>query len=187
MIEEDDTVGFDIGTTVPFIAKWLKDDVKIDAVCVSVDCAMEFYHKENTNLILSGGYLHRDSGVFFQSDEGFAFLGRVRTDKVFLSAAGIHPELGLTCYHDFHVSIKRKLMNSTGQIILVADSTKFGMLSPVYFADLKEIDILVTDDGIPSDYRMKLQDLGVDVVVQPRFSNANLAPQAATWVAGVNG
>lgn len=164
LIKENETVGFDLGTTVPFIAKYLKNDIRINALCVTFECATELYYKKNVNLILPGGHLHRDSDVF-QSDEGIAFLGKVRTDKVFISAAGIHTDLGLTCYHDFHVTIKKLLMKSTKKIILVADSTKFGMTNPSYFADIINIDALITDANIPPEYRDFLESSGIELII----------------------
>lgn len=164
LISENETIGLDIGTTIPFIAKYLPKDMHLSAICVTFESAFELYHKPNVNLILSGGYLDRDSDVF-HSDEGVAFLSKVRTDKVFISAAGIDRNLGLTCYHDFHVTLKKLFMNSSKQIILVADSSKFGLVSPSYFGNLSDIDILITDENISSEYIKICDDLGIKLII----------------------
>lgn len=164
LINDNETVGFDIGTTVPFIAKYLRNDISINAICVTFECALEIYHKKNTNMLLPGGYLDRDTDLF-RSDEGITFLSKIRTDKVFLSTAGIDKNLGLTCYNDFHVTIKKLLMQSSNQIILVADSTKFGMVSPSFFGALDSIHTIITDDKIPLEYKMLFEDSGVEVII----------------------
>ena len=164
LVNQGEAVGFDIGTTVPFIAKYLDRDINITAVCVTFECAMELYNKKNVNLFITGGYLHRDSDVF-SSDEGIELLKKVRTDKVFLSAGGIDAELGLTCYHDFHVMIKKIMMKHSKKIILVADSTKFGNVKPSYFADLRDIHALITDENIPDHYRDLITGMGIELII----------------------
>lgn len=164
LVQPGETVAFDIGSTTYFIAKYIERDLHLSALCVTFACARELYHKQNVNLILTGGHLHRDSDVI-TSDEGIDIIRKIRTDKVFLSAGGIDEKLGLTCYHDFHVVIKRALMESSKKIILVADSSKFGNVTPSYYADLKEIHALITDGGIPETYRRALADFGVELLI----------------------
>lgn len=164
MIKEGETIGFDIGTTVPFIAKYLDRNIKISAVCVTFECAIELYNKKNINLILTGGVLHRDSDVF-DSYEGIELLKKIRTDKIFVSAGGIDDKLGLTCYHDFHVKIKKIMMSSSKKKILVADSSKFDNVKPSYFADLKDIDAIITDENIPQKYKNILSELGIELII----------------------
>jgi DeoR family deoxyribose operon repressor len=164
LINDNETIGFDIGTTIPFIAKYISGDKKLSAVCVSFECAYELYHKKNANIILPGGYLDRDSDVFY-CEEGISFLSKIRTDKVFISAAGIDKKLGLTCYHNFHVTIKNMLMQSSKRIILVADSTKFGMVSPSHFGDLVNIDTVITDDNISNEYRDVIESLKINLII----------------------
>ena len=164
MINENETIGFDIGTTVPLIAKYIPGDKKISAVCVSFECAYELYNKKNTNIILPGGYLDRDSDVLY-SEEGVSFLSKIRTDKVFISAAGIEKKLGLTCYHNLHVTIKNILMRSSKQVIVVADSSKFGMVSPAHFGDLLSVDTIITDNNISAEYRETIENLKINLII----------------------
>jgi DeoR family deoxyribose operon repressor len=164
LINNGEAVGFDLGTTIPFIAKYLDRAIQITAICVTFECVMELYNKKNVNLLISGGYLHRDSDVF-SSDEGIELLKKIRTDKVFLSAGGIDAKLGLTCYHDFHVEIKKILMKSSKKTILVSDSSKFGNVKPSYFADLRDIQALITDENIPDQYKELITGMGIELII----------------------
>ncbi len=164
LIRPGETVAFDIGTTTLFIAKYVDRDIDINALCVTFECAMELYNKKNTKLIVTGGYLHRDSDVI-SSDEGIEIIKKIRTDKVFLSAGGIDSKLGLTCYHDFHVVIKRALMDSTKKKILVSDSSKCGEITPSFYADISEIDSFITDSNIPESYAKLVQNMGIELII----------------------
>ena len=164
LINDGDTIGFDIGTTTPFIAKNLKKDIHITAVCTTFECAEDLYAKKNVNLLVTGGVLHRESDVF-RSDEGLQLLKSVRMDKTFISAGGIDTDLGLTCYHNYHIEIKKHLMESSKQIILVSDSSKFGHVKPSFFANISAIDILITDSGIQENYRELLEELEIELII----------------------
>ncbi len=164
LIKNDETIGFDIGTTIPFIARNLNRDISITAVCTTFECAIELYNKKNINLLITGGFLHRESDVF-RSEEGVQILKKTRMDKAFISAGGIDADLGLTCYHEFHIEIKKLLMESSKQVILIADSSKFGHVKPSYFANLSDIDTLITDKGIPDTYRKLTVDLGIELII----------------------
>ncbi len=47
----------------------------------------------------------------------------------------------------------------------MTDSSKFGTTKSVYFADLKDFDTLVTDEGIPDAYRSRAEELGIKLLV----------------------
>jgi len=164
LVNPGETIGFDLGSTTYFIAKYIERNIKINALCVTFECAIELYHKTNINLIMTGGYLHRNSDII-SSDEGIEIIKRIRTDKVFISTGGIDKKLGLTCFHDSHVVIKRTLMESSKKVILVSDSSKFGTVTPSYYADLTEIDALITDSNIPEEYKNNLESLGVELII----------------------
>jgi DeoR family fructose operon transcriptional repressor len=51
------------------------------------------------------------------------------------------------------------------RVVCLADSSKVGAESPVRFAELAEVDVLVTDDGIAAADRRALERAGVEVVV----------------------
>jgi len=44
------------------------------------------------------------------------------------------------------------------RVVLVADSTKWGVVGLSTIADLEEVDVFVTDDGLPEDARKIVGD-----------------------------
>ena len=50
-------------------------------------------------------------------------------------------------------------------IVLLADSSKFGKTGFGKICELRDIDILVTDEGLPDSVRTKLEELGVHVII----------------------
>jgi DeoR family deoxyribose operon repressor len=164
LVQPNETIFLDSGSTTPFIAKHLSADLPLTVLCYTFTNALEFYPRKNTNLILLGGFLHRDSNIF-HSVENRALISKTRADRAYISTGGLDSELGLTTYFYYEADIKREMIRSARQIVLVADSTKFGKISVTHFAGLDEIDMIITDDGIPGEYREILADRGIELVI----------------------
>jgi len=170
LVRPHETIFLDSGTTTPFVAKNLEPELPITVLCYTFTNAMEFYPRNNANLILLGGMFHRDSNIF-HSVESYGLIRNTRADKAFISTGGIDPEMGLTTFFDYEATIKREMIRSARQIILVTDSTKFGNISVTHFAELEEIDMIITDDGITEDCRKKIADRGIQLVIARREDN----------------
>ena len=97
----------------------------------------------------------------FAGEDGVNFIRSIRANKLFISAAGIHEDLGISCANSYEVPIKRAILQSAKQHILVADSSKFGVVRSAYFCDLEDIDIVITDTGLSPEWRNILQERGV--------------------------
>jgi DeoR family fructose operon transcriptional repressor len=57
------------------------------------------------------------------------------------------------------------MMQVADEVIVVADSTKFGRQSLTHLCPLGDIDHLVVDDGITEDWRGKVTAVGVDLLI----------------------
>lgn len=164
LVQPHETIYLDSGTTTPFVAKHLSPELPITVLCYTITNALEFYPRKNANLILLGGIFHRDSHIF-HSDENLALITKTRADKAFISTGGLDPELGLTTYFYYEAEIKREMIRSARQIILVTDSTKLGKISVTHFAGLDEIDMIITDNGISEEYRQIIKDLEIELII----------------------
>jgi DeoR family deoxyribose operon repressor len=164
LVNPGDTIMIDIGTTTEMLAKNLSVDSPITVICFTMNVLQEVYKKRVENLIMGGGYYHPDTQLF-EAQETVSFLKQMRASKYFMSAAGINPELGLTCANQYEVGIKQACINSSLEVILLADSAKFGKLRPAYFASLKDVDLIITDDGLSEEWRGALADLSIKAQV----------------------
>jgi DeoR/GlpR family transcriptional regulator of sugar metabolism len=164
LVQPHETIFLDSGSTTPFIAKHIGAELPMTVLCYTFTNALEFYPRQNTNLILLGGYFHRDSNIF-HSVENRALISNTRADRAFISTGGLDADLGLTTYFYYEADIKREMIRSARQIVLVTDSTKFGKISITHFAGLDEIDAIITDEGIPVEYREILTVRGIELII----------------------
>lgn len=73
-------------------------------------------------------------------------------DTVFLSAMGWTAENGFTDDPNMlEIQVKKAMVRSAKQIVLLIDSSKFGAVSLARFLDPFAVDHLVTDRQIPED------------------------------------
>ncbi len=59
---------------------------------------------------------------------------------------------------------KTAMVTQAGRRIVLADSSKAGLVQLVTFAELGEIDVLVTDSGLSDSYTQLFEDNGIEVV-----------------------
>ncbi|QTQ17409.1 DeoR/GlpR transcriptional regulator [Treponema parvum] len=72
----------------------------------------------------------------------------------------------MTCGHSFEVIVKRSAFNSSSTKYLLADSSKFGKVAGSYFAQLHEIDIVITDEEISKDWKTYMEEeLGIQLYI----------------------
>ena len=101
----------------------------------------------------------------FESSEGINIIKEHRATKYFFSASGIHEHLGMTCSYAFEVLTKRAGLASSVCKILLADSSKFGIITTSYFAKLNEADIIITDTGISGEWKKTIEDMGIELYI----------------------
>lgn len=162
LICENDTVFFDIGTTLLSIARNLDTSKNITAFTSSLRCAIALSEK-GFKVIIPGGNLR--SGEFSisgfiaeQSMEQFNF------DKALIGVAGID-ENQITDFIPEEANLRRQIIKNARKTIVVADHTKFGNRAICNVCKTKDIDILITDEKAPHDILKKLEKKGIQVII----------------------
>ena len=77
---------------------------------------------------------------------------------------GIDLNAGVTTFNEVF-TVSKAMCNAAREVILMADSSKFGRKSPNIVCSLESVDKLITDAGIPADFRAALEKKGIEVIV----------------------
>jgi DeoR/GlpR family transcriptional regulator of sugar metabolism len=85
-------------------------------------------------------------------------------DKVFIGVVGIS-ERGLSIAHEEDGMVKRKMISQANQVIALADHSKLGVTDFFLYADLHEIDLLITDKEPDKSFRDLLDKNNVELLV----------------------
>ncbi|MEZ6115868.1 MAG: DeoR/GlpR family DNA-binding transcription regulator [Pirellulaceae bacterium] len=162
LVQDGDTILLDGGSTTYELAQQLVGRT-IQVVTNSLPVATLFTSGGSSDLVLIGGYLHQRTGVCI-GPYANEMLQRLNVQRAFLSVAGIS-ERGCFNSNLLLVETEKAMMESADEVIVLADSTKFGHQSLALMCELSEIDRLVVDNQISADWRKRLSQANVDVVV----------------------
>src|SRR5205814_142345 len=130
----------------------------------AVNIGMELSSSDRIQTTLTGGSLRWAGAFSLVGPAAIESLAVVVMDRLFLGATGVDPERGATVIQAEEAAVFRAMVRQARQRIVVADSSKLGHVSPSVVCTPKDIDLLITDDGISEDLAQKFQAAGVKVL-----------------------
>jgi DeoR family deoxyribose operon repressor len=160
LIEADDIIIIDAGTTTKYVAKYIPDNLPLTVLCYTLNALLELHQKNACKIIFAGGYFHKNTQMC-ESTEGLKLINKVRSTKSFVAAAGVSKDLGVTTPNHYEMETKTAVMSNSLSKILLVDSSKFGKISSTFYAKLSDFDVIITDAGIPVEYEQIIRDEGI--------------------------
>ena len=164
LIEPRQTVMMDSGTTINALAHEIQRDMGITVVCWSLNIIEVLSKSSDCTIISSGGLYHPETQMF-ESDQGMEIIRSSRASTAFISAGGIHEEMGVTSPFQYEAAYKRAALGSSTTSVLLVDSTKFGRVCTSHIGEISDFDIVITDDQIDPGSRDALLAHGVRLIV----------------------
>jgi len=144
LISDGDSIILDASTTAVSIAKMLKGKKRLTVITNSIEVMVELADTHDWNIISTGGYLKGDS-LAFTGTRAVADVATFYADKLIFSCKGLDISRGVLDSNDAFAQVKREMIKSAKTKILATDQTKFDRTALAKIADIKEIDMVVTD------------------------------------------
>jgi len=164
LLKPGDSIIVDAGSTMEYFVNAIPRGMNLSVFCFSLNILMCLLEKGDSRIMMTGGLYH-DSSMMFESREAIKLVSGSRSNKAFISASGVNLELGVTCSDVFESELKRTAIKSAQERILLVDSSKFGKVQTGFFAEVKDFDRIITEEGAPCDMVEAIRDLGVLVDV----------------------
>lgn len=175
LIEPEDTVIIDVGTTALEVARALPAAFRGRVLTNSVPVAMMLADRGDIDLLLCGGQVRRGDAAC-SGAHAEAFFSEFYADKAFLGSGGVHAEAGLTDYYPPEVAVRRIIIAHTASCYVLADSSKLGTIAVHRVCPLDSITAVITDDAAPEE----LSDLrSAGVTLLPATSPDRMSLNAA--------
>jgi DeoR family L-fucose operon activator len=160
LIQPYDRIILDASSTAFYLAQMIPTDLPVTVLTNSVNIIVELNKKQKTEVISTGGILSKNSMSFIGPvSEGT--LGMYNVNKAFLSCMGLHFETGITDSNELQVLVKKKMIQVTEQVILLADHSKFGLKSFVHLTNFDQIHMIITDSNIELQHQESMNHLGI--------------------------
>ncbi len=163
LVSDGDTIILDSGTTTQQIARHIKNKKDLKVITNGLNIAMEIIGAKDIQIILLGGVIRQNSYSvvgYFAED----MLKQLSADKCFLGVDAIDSNFGLSTPNLEESEVNKAMGQIADEIILVADSSKFGRRSLSQIIPLSEVNKIISDDAIQSKTLDELLALGVKVI-----------------------
>lgn len=162
-VPREGSVLLDAGTTTARLAELLPADGNLTVVTNGVPIALQLAQRANCTVLMLGGRVR--SRTLAQVDAwALRSLADLHVDVAFIAADGVSPRHGLTTPDLVEAETKRAMVAAASRVVLVADSSKVGQVHLARFADIEQIDVFVTDDGLDDRAAEEFQLAGPQVV-----------------------
>ncbi len=119
--------------------------------------------QKGTRLLVPSGAVFREQNIILAA-AGEASMPRFHAPKLFMGSAAVGHQ-GIMQADVVLVASERRFIDHAEQVILMVDSSKFEKSSGTIVCSLDEIDMIITDSGIPNAMCVALEKAGVDVLI----------------------
>ncbi len=154
------------GTTTFALAQCLLDVPGLTVVTNSLRVANLFsgnHSPDVASVVLTGGM--RTASDALVGPVADLTIASLHFDTLFLGCTGLDPEVGLSTPNLAEAETNRALIKVARRVVVLADHTKWGVVSLASFAPVEKISVLVTDVLLPADAHAELAGRVGEIVV----------------------
>jgi DeoR/GlpR family transcriptional regulator of sugar metabolism len=147
LIEDGDIVFLNSGTTTTQVVHHIRSDAEITIFTNNLNAVLEMGEPGFHHYLVGGEYQPRSKSLTGR----FAIenLKQVYANKTILGVDGISIKHGCTVPTNAEAEVVRQMIERTlGKVIVVADHSKWGVVSNFQIATIDEVDIFVTDEAL---------------------------------------
>ena len=164
LITKDDSIIIASGTTVQAFARCIKPIHRLTVISASLPASVILAHDEAVQIIQLGGVMRHTSmsvvGRYAETE-----LSDFSCSKLFLGVDGIDLEFGSTTKAVRVGEHYRVMMRTAQKTIVLADSSKFRRRGFSKIASMNEVDLIITDAGVPDKIVHSIEDLGIEIAI----------------------
>jgi DeoR family transcriptional regulator, fructose operon transcriptional repressor len=163
LVDAGDTLYLNGGTTTLQVFRHLRAP-GLKVITNHVGIALESAEHDFDLLLVGGHYRAPSNSVVgpFATEA----LRRTHATRAYVGVEGVSVTSGLTSPVAAEAEIARVMIEQArGRVVIVADHSKIGTVADFVIAPLDAADTLVVDDAVDEEYRDRLVEAGVDVIV----------------------
>lgn len=155
LIEEDDAILLDSGSTVYALARLLcLQPVRVTVFTNSLKAA-QLLQEGGVRTYLLGGRARASSGAI-TGPWALAQLAQIRVQKAFLGTSGFAGRQG-PCIESFEeAQVKQAMLESAERKILLGDSSKARSSTTIQYARWQDLDMMITDRGLEGETQREI-------------------------------
>ncbi|MDA3958613.1 DeoR/GlpR family DNA-binding transcription regulator [Oceanispirochaeta sp.] len=161
-INEGDTIFLEAGSCIALMARELKVFSSLNVLTNNAFVARQMKDAPGVKVILLGGEFQKDSetmvGPMIRE-----YLSYYNFSKVFLGMDGFTLDQGAMCRDLDRAEVMAEFVAAGEDVFILSDSSKFGMKGIRVFAEIRDIDRIITDSHISETMKDSLSHMNVSV------------------------
>jgi DeoR/GlpR family transcriptional regulator of sugar metabolism len=164
MIGERETVILDVGTTTLETARALHGRHNLTVITSSLHVANVLAKEQGIRLMITGGTV-TPGDLSLVGDLAEDAFSRLRFDTFVMGVAGLDADVGCTEFSTEDARVKRAALATVRRCIVVADSSKLGVVTFARICPLDSVNVVVTDIKAQPEQLAALKATHVEVTV----------------------
>ncbi|MFV0590805.1 MAG: DeoR/GlpR family DNA-binding transcription regulator [Draconibacterium sp.] len=162
LLKKNDRIIIASGTTLLRFAQQITFPEPITVITSSVKVSLTLSYKPNIEVIQLGGSL-RQSSASVVGPHAEGFLNDLTCNKLFIGADGIDLDFGITTSNLDEAYLNKFMIKAAQEVIVLADSSKFGKRGFGKICDMHQIQRIITDKNAPQNAVAMIREKGIEV------------------------
>jgi len=157
------SIMIDSGSTLGIFAEMLPNDRELKVFTNSIPVIQSLSARDMLEVSVIGGFLKKNT-MAMVDPTSVDTVRQLTVDVLFISCDGVSPERGFTTPYREEVAIKKAMIAAARRVVMLFDHGKVGNDQIFKFADVSEMDTIVTDAATSDGAIEAFRSLGPQVI-----------------------
>ena len=162
LIQPHTSVFLDASTTNLALARCLPD-INLNIFTTGPSIALELCKLHNPVVTLCCGTINRKN-LALSGQNTLEMLEKINIDQAFIGVSGCSVEAGFTCGTEGDMLVKRLVIRKARTSVVMCTKEKLSCLMPYTFAEMSDVDYLITDEPMPEAFVTAARQAGVTML-----------------------
>lgn len=168
MVNEQEIIGIDSGSTAIFFAEALKKRFsQLTVITHSADVFEILGKHADFNVILCGGHFLKRENAFY-GPLAEEMLSKLHVLKAFIFPTAVSLEGGICDYQTEMYRVQKQMIKAASEVFILADSSKFEKNALIKLSDMKTEYTYITDSLLPLEIKNIYRENNIKILYKER-------------------
>lgn len=163
ILHANTSVFIDSGTTATEFCRFFPDEEFL-LFTSGLSCALELIKLTKPKIHVIGGVLNSMS-LSMNGPESYDYIQNINFNIAFIGCMGFAGHCGFTCGMDEEAKLKKTVINKAGTVVVLMDSSKAGIIDTFSFANLSDVDIVISDNKLDESLYQEFVKNNIQVII----------------------
>ena len=162
LLHPQSSIFLDTSTSNLILARNLPD-MELNITTISPNIALELCRLKNATVNLCGGTINPRT-LSVSGINTLETLKNINIDLAFIGVSGCSADIGFTCGTEADMQIKKLVIQKARTSVVLCEAEKFKRLMPFTFAEISDVDYIISDEALPENFVRKSEESGAKIL-----------------------